>query len=335
MKKIFIVIWVLIFGILGWAEKVTTLTEVLKPTVIQVDDSQFYIVEGATIFIYSLKDYKLIKKFGKEGQGPGEFATNPQLPTIIDVSTDEIIVNSIGKLSYFTKDGNFKKEIKTVSPSFNFQPMGDRFIGMGRVQDDKKLYNTVNIFDSKLAKIKEIYRADTGLRGPGKGIEAIQKVFWFQYYDNKIFLPGQTDDEIDVFDKDMNKLFTIKVEAKKIKISDEFKKEVINQFKTTPGTKEIFDAFLKPVRFSEYFPTILFFFCADDILYVMTWNRENEKNEFYTYDMKGKLIKKLWIPLAYQDYLQPFPLSIKNGKLYQVVENIDTEEWELHISEIK
>ena len=67
----------------------------------------------------------------------------------------------------------------------------------------------------------------------------------------------------------------------------------------------------------------------------MTWIRENEKNEFHTFDMKGKFLKKYWILLAYQSYLEPFPLIVKNGRLYQVIENMDEEVWELHVSEIK
>jgi hypothetical protein len=326
---------VVVFGVLGFAEKAATLTELMKPGTIQVDSSRLYVTEGASIYIYSLKDYKLLKKFGREGQGPMEFAIHPRMQLSLDVSTDELIVNSLGKLSYFSKDGTFKREIKATLTSSLFKPMGNQFIGLGQVFDKQKMYNTVNFYDSNLKKIKEIYRADSGLKGPGKGIVAIQKVFWFQYYDNKIFLPGEGDASIDAFDKNMKKLFTIRVESKKRKVTEEFKKEVIDYIKTSPQTKDIYEILLKPVRFPGYFPIIQFFFGADNILYVMTWIRENEKNQFHTFDMKGKFLKKLWIPLVYQNYLQPFPLAVKNGKLYQVIENMDEEIWELHISEIK
>jgi len=335
MRRIFIVMLLVVLAVPGFAEKVTTLTEIMKPASIQVDSTRLYVAEGASIFIYSLKDYRLVKKFGKEGQGPGEFPINPRLPISLDVSTDDIIVNSMGKLSYFSKDGTFKREIKCTITSLLFQPMDDQFIGMGQILDNQKLYNTVNFYDSNLKKIKEIYRADTGLKGPGRGIEVLQKVFWFQYYDNKIFLPGEDDAAIDVFDRNMNKLFTLRVESQKRKVTEEFKKEVIDYMKTSPRTKDLYEALLKPVQFPDSFPTIQFFFGADNILYVLTWIRENEKNQFHTFDMKGKFLKKLWIPLVYQSYLEPFPLTVNNGKLYQVIENMDEETWELHVSEIK
>jgi hypothetical protein len=336
MRRIFIVMLIIlvVFAVSGYAKKVTTLTEIMKPVNIQADSTRLYVIEGASIFIYSLKDYQLLKKFGKEGEGPGEFVINPRLPNSLDVSTDDIIVNSMGKLSYFSKDGTFKREIKCTITSLLFQPMGDQLIGMGQVLDSEKLYNTVNFYDSNLKKIKEIYRADTGLKGPGKGIEALQKVFWFQYYDNKIFLPGEDDAAVDAFDKNMNKLFTLRVEVKKQKVTDEFKNEFVDYLKTSSRTKDIYELLLKPVRFPDSFPTIQFFFGADNILYVLTWIRENDKYQFHTFDMKGKFLKKLWIPLVFQSYLEPFPLTVNNGKLYQVIENMDEETWELHVSEI-
>ena len=334
MKRILIITALLVFTALAWAEKVATLPEIMKPSALFVDDSQLYLTEGATIYIYSLKDYKFIKKFGKEGQGPGEFANNPQLPPSIYVSTDDIIVNSLGKLSYFSKDGTFKKEIKTTSLSFLFQPMDKQFIGLGQIMEDNKMFYTVNIYDSQLNKIKEIYRVDSGLRGPGQGMEALKKALAFQSYENKIFLPGETDDAVDAFDKDMKKLYTIRVKTERRKVGDEFKKEVIHYLQTNIRTKDFYDAFLKPVRFPDYFPTIQAFFCADHLLYVMTWLRDGDKNEFHLFDMKGNFVKKLWIPLAYMTYLELFPLAVRNGKLYQVVENIDEEMWELHISSI-
>jgi hypothetical protein len=335
MRRIFIVMLVVVFGVSGFAEKAATLAEIMKPGSMYVDSSRLYVTENATVYIYSLKDYKLLKTFGKEGQGPTEFAIHPRVQLSLDVSTDDIIINSLGKLSYFSKDGTFKREIKTTLNSLFFQPMGDQFIGLGQVVEDQKLYNTVNVYDASLKKIKEIYRADSGLKGPGKGITALQKAFRFQYHDNKIFLPGKDDASIDVFDKNMNKLFSLRVESKKRKVTEEFKKEVINYLKTSPRTKDIYEALLKPVQFPDSFPTILSFFAADNILYVMTWIRENEKNQFHTFDMKGKFLKKIWIPLVYQSYLEPYPIDIRNGKLYQLIENMDEETWELYISEIK
>lgn len=45
---------------------------VLKPEMIRVLDDELFVVEGAAVWIYSLKDLKLKRKIGRQGEGPGE-----------------------------------------------------------------------------------------------------------------------------------------------------------------------------------------------------------------------------------------------------------------------
>lgn len=335
MRKVVLILLVVLVTGFGYAEKVATLHEVMKPGAMAADDTQLYVVENETIYIFSTKDYKFIKKFGKKGEGPSEFMTVPGIAVTLDVSTDDILINSWGKISYFTKDGTFKRELKAAPGNFGFQPLGDQFLAMGQIFADEKLYNTVNIFDSQLNKVKEIYRADTGFKGRGKGMKVFEKTLIIQAYDNKIFLPGEKDGTIDVFDTDMKKLFTITVEVERIKVTQDFKDKVIHELKTLPDTKDLYDVLLKPVQFPDYLPAIQLCRCVDKKVYVMTWKRENEKNEFFIYDMNGKFLKKIDIPITYQTELRPYPLTVRNDKLYQLVENIDEEEWDLYVEEIK
>jgi hypothetical protein len=281
-----------------------------------------------------LKDFSLLKKFGKQGQGPQEFALHPRIPVTLDVTTKEIIINSLGKVSYFTKKGEFLREIKPMPNFFGFQPIGKEFLGLGQSFEEKALYNTVNLFDANLKKIKELYRADSGMKGPGKGIQVLQKPFIYQAYKDKILLPGNQENIIDVFDSGMKKLVAIKVKAEKLKVTQDFKDKVIHYLKTSARTKDIYEVLLKPVTFPGYFPTIQAFFVIDDRIYVMTWKKDQQKNQFYIYDMSGKFIKEHWIPLAYQNELELYPITLKDGMLYQLIEDLDNEEWILHISQI-
>jgi hypothetical protein len=65
-------------------------------------------------------------------------------------------------------------------------------------------------------------------------------------------------------------------------------------------------------------------------VYVITWRREEEKNECIIYDLEGKLEKKTFVPLHVYDGVVFFPYTIKNNYLYHVIENKETENWELH-----
>jgi len=335
MKRLILIILILLLSFFVFPGKVITLTELMKPITMEVDKTRLYVTEGASIFVYALKDFKLLKKFGKEGQGPQEFAVHPRLPLSINVSTKDIIVNSLGKLSYFTKEGVFKREIKAPPNAYTFQLFNNQYIALGQAFEKNTLFNTVNIHDTDLKKIKELYRADSGLKGPGKGIKVLRKPFQIQIYEQRIILlPGEEDASINAFDTDQNKLFTVKLDCKRIKITQEYKNKVIHFFKTSAQTKDIYEALLKPISFPDYFPTIQLFFVIDKKIYVMTWKREKDMNEFYIYDMKGNFLKKQQIPIIYQNVFQPYPITIKNGKLYQLIEDLDNEEWNLHITKI-
>jgi hypothetical protein len=322
------------FSFIIYGEKVSTLPELRRPRDLAVDDTQLYVTESATIFIYSLKDFKLVKTFGKEGQGPQEFQTLPHVPVTVDVSTDRLIVFSIRKISYFTKQGEYINEVRAVNLALNLRLCGDRFLGWSQAKTEGVTYNTINLFDSKLNKLKEVFRLKDSYQGPGRGYEVLHSVFTYRFYDNKIFLPGKDDATIDIFDSEMNKLLSLRLDQERIEVDREFKNRLIKHFKTSPEIKNIYPM-LKPLIFPDYFPVISDFFVDDGKIYVMTWKRDNDCNEFSTYDMKGQFKRRLMIPIQYETDLSSYPTMVKKGKLYQLVDNEEKEEWELHISEIK
>ena len=332
-RIIFLILILLVFWFAGYGKKVAELPELMKPGIMAVDDTQLFVTQDASVFIYSLKDFKLVKKFGRAGQGPQEFQIVPQVPLVIDVSTDQIIVISIGRVSYFSKQGEFIKEVKMKSLAFFLQPFGDKFLGMTEVAADGVRYKVVNIYDSNINKIKEIYRDKKEFQGPGRGTKVLEKPFVYQAYGDKILLPGKDAATVNLYDKEMNKLFFIRLEQKKRKVDRDFKDAVIQQLKTSPATKPYFEM-IKPIIFPDYFPAIRAFFVEDDTVYVMTWKMENSVNEFFTYDMSGQFKKRLMIPIRYESKLKPYPITINKGKLYQIVENEEEEMWEFHMSVI-
>ena len=108
----------------------------------------------------------MIKSFGRKGQGPQEFQTYPHIPITIDVSTDQLIVSSIRKISYFTKQGEFIKEVRALSLALYLQPLGDGFLGRSHVNYDGFNHAVVNIYDAKLNKLKEAYRVKDPYQTP-------------------------------------------------------------------------------------------------------------------------------------------------------------------------
>ncbi len=335
MKKTLFVILLSALILTGavFGEKLATLSELTNPRGIMVDDTQIYINMQPEILIYSLTDFKLVKRFGKSGQGPKEFQIHAQVPLHVNTRTDKIIVNSFGKLSFFTKKGEYIEEKRALSRGVFFQPLGKNYIGRSFKAVEGTRYDTYNLYDGTLKTIREVAAAPSQFQ-QGKGTFAVSKPFIAIVHKGKVIMPGKDDASIDIFDEEFKKISTITLKQEKRTIPQEFKDGIINFYKTDPGMKNMYQ-YLKPIRFPDAFPVISTFFPVDDKIYVATWFREKKgeiiKNEFLVYDLEGKFIKRLLVPIKYMNVIGPYPMAIAKGKFYQLVEN-DNEEWELHVS---
>ena len=123
-----VVILLVLTGVV-FAEKVATLSPLKNPYEIQVEKDRLYITEGPVIFIFSANDFKLINKFGKRGEGPQEFKLNQGNDVVgLHILPDYLQVNSLGRISFFTKDGTFKRVMMNTGGDW-FQPVGKKLPG--------------------------------------------------------------------------------------------------------------------------------------------------------------------------------------------------------------
>lgn len=339
MKKlIFLVILflVLFLTVSASSGKMAVLPDILKPDSIVVDSNQVIITEKASIYLYSIKDFRLKKKFGKQGEGPQEFRITSYGGSglSLDVQPRVFLVTSVGKLSLFTREGKFIKEMRASHNFFGsrFLALGKQYVGLGSTVEGNINYMTVNIYDAKLNKVKEVCKWESPYR-PGAGTQVFTEPYVFCSTGDKIFTSNGTEFKIDVYDSNGEKLYAIKQTYKKIKVSADNEKAVIHYFKTSPSTKDVFQ-FMQPIKFPEYLPAIRNFIVKDKKVYVLTFKQEDHKSEFYIFDLKGTLLKHVFLPLKEQTVLTYFPYHIKDGKLYQLVENEEDEKWELYVTEI-
>jgi len=336
IKKMMVILLMVLFAtLLGAETKVIPTPDLMKPEALFFDKTQMYVTEGTSIFIYSLKDLKLIKKFGKRGEGPQEFIVNPQLPLLLHVQTEDIIAQSVGKLSWFTKDGEYKKELKLPNPLIlGIQPFGKNFVGMHLALGEKRWRN-LNLYDDKISELKNIIKKEDIFQ-QGKGMVILKAQPFNPIYDNKLFLAWENDLKIKVLDTGLKELYTIKYDVEKQKMTEKNKKDVIHFFKTSPQTKDFFEL-LKPIKFTTHFPAIQNIIVTGNKIYIATFKSkdEEEENEFLIFDIKGKFLKQGFFPLKMSTPILPHPYSIHEGYLYQLVEDVDEEEWAFHVTEIK
>lgn len=313
------------------AEKVGVFKEILKVDGFAVDDQQYYLTQDTTVFIYSKKDLKFIKKFGKAGEGPEEFLRY----AYVFPQSDHLLINSHGKNSFFTKDGIFIKEQKVpkgMGGGQFFQPMKGGYLGRKMVRENNVDYYAMILYDDKLNEIKEIYRFKSEVSGnTGGKIYLFKQAPFHRTYQDKLFVSGKPGFLIDVVDADGKLLYTITHDCPPVEFTGEDEKTVHEYLKHKYGEEYTINK--DRVSLPKYFPGFQFFLIRDDKLYVATWQRKNGTVEFLVFDIKGKLLKQVFVPCAYLPGLMACPLDIYKGKLYQVVEN-ENEELELHVSAI-
>lgn len=330
---LFIVMMVSVSFLSG--QKLVVMEEVLKPSVITMDDNQIYITDSQTsVLIFNKESFKFIKKFGKKGEGPREFMTFAAVTPL----RDNLLINSFGKISFYSKEGNYLNEIKnpgSAGGGFGYIPINSGYIAQGRAGGADGLYSTISFFDKKLNKVKELYRIKIGEKGFSK-IDVLNANVPYQAYKDKIFVTGEKGFLVNVLNNKGE--ITFKIERKDYKagkVSEKFIKQI---HKTIEKQSPQQYTFLKDrMVFPKYFPSFSSFYIDTkvEMLYLFTWKIEKGIMECFIYDVNGKFQKRMDLSIEMQGSLQPYPMAIYNWKLYQLIDNDETENWEMHITDIK
>ncbi len=342
----FLFIFLILFFVIGgtvFLGSTNTLPGVINPKMISIFADELFVTEDDAIYVYSLKDLSLKVKFGKKGAGPTEFQVWPFQSIWIKVFPDYIIVNSFDKVLYFSKDGKFIKEIKKNYLTTQITPIGENFVGVGSRTDakDKIRYVTVNLYDAKLQRIKELYCQPFPQQGIN--LDLITDFLHFKVYDDTIFIEESPRGFlIEIFDKEGNKQYEINKQYVKIPVNQRDKEAAIEEFKAEPTIKSIgWEAYKKMTNFQfrNDFPPIKHMEIDNKKIYIRTFKTKDDKDEYIVLNLKGDILGTIYLPHMEQSPFWHNILDIKlftitNDKFYYLKENKD-EEWELYREEIK
>ena len=350
MKKfLFIITFLVLLGVFSLADtEVIKLNDnIMKPDQIVAGDGFIYITEGTSISVFSGKDFKFISKFGKKGEGPGEIQGSRRGNvrfTLMPVGEKLFLFNR-NKVMYFSKEGRFLKDERKFQTGFvrDFLPVGQYFVGRsisgftrgrGR-RNANDIKSSLNIYDKNLKKIKSFYPE---LKSIGFGsflsVYSPESIFFLKTGNDKIYIADTMKMNIKIFDKNGKKVNLINYNYKNGDVPTSKKDEIHNYFKTSQRFKAFYDRIKNRISVGKVYPAIKDFFIDKNMILIQTYNDTKNGTEFYLFDNSGKFIKKTILPIQKLNILEFYPFSIRNGTLYQIVENEDEEEWELHISKI-
>lgn len=312
------------------ADKVIPLADLSRPEAVEVSKDNAYIVDGVHVYIYSLTDFKLKKKFGRMGEGPQEFKNW----IILYVQPDHLFINSPNKISYFNLEGKFIKEIKAKYIWGRFKPLDESFVGYSYLFEGATRYEGVYIFNADFSKVKELSRKKHFFQ-KDQYINRIEERPPFFYIVGKKIFVDDPKGIIHVFDKNGNELYTVDAKLEPLKFTAADKDRYVKWFTRTPQRKQTYERRKSFFRFPKYFPPIRMFHVVDNKIYILTFKEKDNKNECVILASDGTFIKRAWLPVGpFEESIIPLFYTIKNDKLYRIVENEEDEQWELHISAI-
>lgn len=343
MKKL-LVLFLLpaVLGGWGFAEKLGSLPEVMKPGMIAVSGDQLFVVEGPKIFNISLKDMTLLRTFGRQGEGPGELKVSPVWYNFVAVYPDHLFVAGLDKFIYFSRDGKLLKEIRKPPGIMQAFPVGKHFLVSDQTHMEKDTQQQVlSLYDSSFKKFKELYRQDSSVQPAAKTTEVIMDTLDFQIRDERIYIERSREGfVIDVFDSGGKKLYQIKKDVPKLKVTAADRDAALADFKQDPFVKEVgFENFRKQfsdVVYPKVYPAIRNIDVSKDRIYARTFKRKSGKEECLVMNLKGKVLSTVYLPMVENAPFTAHLVGIRyytivNNKYYYLKENEDTEDWELHV----
>jgi len=324
-------------GILTQAKKLCSFNdEYFKHPWIRIDDNQVYILdqEFKKGVIYDRKNFKKIAEFGAAGQGPGEFTGISHF----SINHKNIYITTYNKLSIFSKKGQLIKELKVKIYKNSYKPIGNQYVAIHYPPNDpnkvaKKV--TFSLYGPGLKKNNDIFSTevhrDILIKNGKRLINWIRDCVDCFVYKDKIYI-GTTEKGFYfvVLDKEGQKLYEIKKEARKRKITELEKQTVIKGMRMNMGAEK-WNRFKtnNEYIFSEYYPEYKAFFVNDDKIYVFLFPQFGVY-EILILDLKGNLVKKTYMATMAIWDVGSNGCCISKGKLYRLKEDFENETWELH-----
>ncbi len=345
MKKIIALVILLLLYFFGLAsEKIAELHRVNRPNDVAVDGDRVYVSDSPRVYIYTLRGGKLeyLKSFGREGMGPGEFNPNPRHFNV-QPRQDSLFVYSVNKVAFFTKEGKLIRELNSLAVARRIISVKDRMVGRRMVFEGKTRYQHVVLYDADLKPLKTLDKQVYPLQPDNSKIEVYGVTYNVTVGKDKIYTATQRQFVVNIFDLQGRRLKSINIPARDAleKIEDRHKEALHRHLVISSPA---YPTYKHRIVFPDYFPALRREgLRVDDArgpgkaarLYAVTWRKQGKDTLVYVFDKEGEPLGKRLFPLVEESAVRMFPFCIHGNNLYQLVENPDTETYELHVAEIK
>ena len=304
------------------------LKELYNPEYFIANKNFLLIEDNQVIKMFSMKDFKFTKTIGKKGEGPGEFKGYPY-PQVL---SDTIMISSSGKLSFFDFSGNLIKEQRTNLRTPKIIKIKNKYVIESKKMEKDDFYLLYNLYDSDFKQEKVFYKGKWSIHKGGK--RDLFEIYFYDVHDNKIIFAHGEGFKIEILDAVGNNLHTIEMNPPKIPFTDEDFKNIFVKMEENFKDKGFIQSMKSKAIKPDYYPDIRTCRVADGKIYIVTYLKKEILSECFIFSMRGKQLSRIFIPLRDTSPINTPPFIIYNSHLYQLVENIDEEQWQLIIDKL-
>jgi len=347
MKKMIIILLTGFLSVLPTtrlhADKLAELEELSRPAMMAVGGGKLFVLDGLEVYIYSMKDYRFLGKFGRIGNGPGEFHTSFNNRMQLQMHDGNVLLNNINKMAWFSPEGKLIREKRFPYLVIQIIPVGKNF-AVKRFLTGQNGVNqlAVQLVDEQLKTIKTLYnREDIDFRRSGK-LDCPNEQIFTRFTENRLYIIDQKGGfHIRVFDGEGNVLPAIKKDGPPLKMPESYKKEVLAWMEAEKSQIRVYgervgltlDQMKQMVYYHPYVPAARYFTTNDGTLIVETFIKKENRSQFIIMDKTGKILKKVFLIDAEPGRVKMAPTAtytFHGNKHIFLKDNLDTETWELH-----
>ena len=311
------------------AQKIAVLPDLEKPITMALDGRHLCVLEMNSAYLFTSTNFKLLKKFGRKGEGPAEW----KLGFKIILYPDSIVINDLYKLLVFTRDGNLKYELRKRDIALTFiWPVGKQYAGLkanGGTKKDELSYSIL-LLNKNLETLKELAVLKPS---ESKSNSSVRKIdaYWdysnFQVYEDLIFVGDTTKGfYFEVFDSNGKLLYKIDKsgEVKRVPVTEKMKNEFLEKNKNSDDIQigKMFGVKSK-YTFPDYLPAFKQLYIEGGKIYAETYVTKADKTEVIVMDLKGNILKRVFLDLNGNCVM------VFDNAFYYLRDNIDNDNWEL------
>jgi hypothetical protein len=321
----------------GFSKKLAVLPQLTAPIMIEIDGDKLYVLEDAEVYVYSLKDFRLLRKFGKRGEGPGQLIPDTEVPLAMNIVNGTVYLNSQIKMVKYSREGKFLAE-QRIPFSFQTIPFDNNYVSIKIAAMHNVQSFMVALLDPGFNKPEHLYSRERISPSQRGRLSLPPEIIIIRSSGDKLFLFDQQSKGfvINRFDRKGKQLKPIKMDYQRIKTGESFEKDAITWFKAQPSFHMAAEELRGMIYFPDYLPVIRNFLAGKQRLYIQTYKTVNHLSEFFILDFEGRLIKQTYLPGFANS-----PLQFNSSNMFVFIKNkyyyLEEHDlgWEINMEELK